>query len=403
MKNKPKVSVVRCESYDKKVLSDAIGRCTDMIGGLSKFIKPGSNIVIKPNLLSAALPENAVTTHPVFVETVIEKISEITGSSENITIVDSPGAGIPYTKNNLKKVYEKTGLADISKKAGCKLNYNTEYSSLSFKGGKVIKKFEVINPVLGADIIINLPKFKTHDLTVITGAVKNIFGVVPGFLKPGYHARFNRVEDFSDMLVDLVMLVKPGLTIMDGILGIEGDGPGMSGTPRKIGLILASENPFSVDTVMAKIIGIGEELCPTLAAAKNRGIKGSAIGDIELLGEKLDEVALSNFILPKNAGREELIKNNFARNYILPFIRNSLNPYPYVNKNKCTLCETCVKVCPPKSVFIKNNSIKFDYKKCIRCFCCSEMCPEGAIVLEYSLLGNFILNKLSWAGKGSKS
>jgi len=399
MKNKTKVSIVKCDTYNKEALSDAISDCVNLIGGFKRFIKPESKIVVKPNLLSAALPENAVTTHPVFVEAIVEKIIEITGRSENITIVDSPGAGIPYTKNNLKKVYEKTGLIDIPKRTGCRLNYDTEYSSLSLKEGKVIKKIEVIKPVLDADIIINLPKFKTHDLTVITGAVKNIFGVIPGFLKPGYHARFNRVEKFSDMLIDLIMLIKPEISIMDGVLGVEGEGPGMSGSPRKVGLILASKNPISLDVVMAKVMGIREELCPTIVAARSRKIEGADINDIEVLGEELGKVIISDFELPKNAGREELVKNSFKSNYILPFVRNSLSPYPAVNRNKCSLCKTCVRVCPENSIFIKGGRIKFNYKKCIRCFCCSEMCPEGAIELKYSLLGNFILNKLGWAGK----
>jgi ferredoxin len=278
-----------------------------------------------------------------------------------------------------------------------------EYSSLSLKEGKVIKKIEVINPILDADIVINLPKFKTHNLTVITGAVKNMFGVVPGFLKLGYHTRFNKVEKFSDMLVDLAMLIKPEISIMDGILGIEGEGPGMSGSPRKVGLVLASESPVSLDVVMAQIMGIEEELCPTIVAARNRKIEGADSGDIKLLGEELDGVIISDFKLPKNVGRVELVKDGFVSNYILPFLRNSLNPYPAVNRDRCSLCKTCIKVCPENSIFIKGDKIEFNYKKCIRCFCCSEMCPEGAIEIKYSLLGNFILNKLGWAGKVKKA
>lgn len=403
MEEKSRVSIVKCDSYNKEILEKAIEKCINLLGGFNKFIKPNSEIVIKPNLLMAASPKSAVITHPLFIESVIEKIIKITKNSENITIADSPGAGIPYNKNSLERVYEKSGLKDVARKTGCRLNYNTGYSSLSYKEGKLIKKIEIINPVLGADIIINLPKFKTHNLTIITGAVKNMFGVIPGFIKPGYHMRFNEVGKFSEMMLDIVSYIKPTLNLMDGIVGMEGDGPGMSGSPRKIGLILASNDPISLDAVVTRLMGIREEYCPIMVAAKNRGIKSADIDNIEVVGEKLEDINISDFKFPKNIGREYLVKNNFVKTHILPFVRNSLNPYPDVNHSKCDACRTCIRVCPESSITVNNNNkICFDYNKCIRCFCCGEMCPQGAIETKYSFIGNLILERLGWGGKLNK-
>lgn len=394
-----KVSIVKCDSYSKNILASSIEKCIGLLGGFEKFVKRGKKIVIKPNLLLASSPDDAVTTHPVFIECIVEKVKKAAENVDSIIIADSPGAGIPYNVSNLKKVYSKTGLLDVSKKTGCKLNYDIDYESLFFKEGLLIKKIDIIKPILDADIIINIPKFKTHNLTVITGAVKNMFGIVPGFLKPGYHMRFNEVEKFSGMLIDIVNFIKPTLNIMDGVYGIEGDGPGMSGSPRKIGFILASDDPVSLDAVMAMSVGIKEEFCPMIAAARKRNIKNAELSNINIVGEKIEDIIISDFKLPKSVGRDRLVKNNFFNTYILPFIKNSLNPYPALSPGKCNLCRICIEVCPENSIYEKNDIINFNYNKCIRCFCCSEICNQGAIEPKYSFLGDLIFSKLGWAGK----
>lgn len=402
MNNKTRVSVVKCKSYNKISLNEAISRCVSLLGGFEKFLNSKSKIVIKPNLFLAAAPEKAVTTHPLFIEAVIENIIDITGSSKNIIIADSFGPAVPYNRTGMEKVYSTTGILDIAKRTGCRLNYSTEYECLSNKEGRILKKIEVIKPIVEADVIINLPKFKTHNLTVITGAIKNMFGIVPGFTKVGYHLRFDDFEKFSEMLLDIVFSVKPALNIMDGILGIEGEGPGRSGTPREVGLVLASDDPISMDIVMSKIMNIDQRLNPFLEVLKKWKIKSYTDSNIEVLGERLFDIIIYDFKLPKSIGQKRLTRSNFLNTYILPFIRSSLNPYMYIDYSKCSLCKICQNICPQNSISYSNNRIKFNHRTCIRCFCCSEMCPEGAIGIKYSFLGNLIFKRLEMAGKLSK-
>jgi len=402
MNNKTRVSVVKCKSYNKKNLKEAINRCVGLIGGFKEFLNLHSKIVIKPNLLLPASPERAITTHPLFIEAVIENIIDITGSSKNIIIADSFGPAVPYNRTGMEKVYSTTGILNVAKRTGCRLNYSTEYEYLSNKEGRILKRIEVIKPIIKADVIINLPKFKTHNLTVITGAIKNMFGIIPGFTKVGYHLRFDGFEKFSEMLLDIVFSVKPALNIMDGILGIEGEGPGRSGTPREVGLVLASDDPISMDIVMSKIMNIDQRLNPFLEVLKKWKIKSYTDNNVEILGERLSDIIIYDFKHPKNIGQKRIIESNFLNTYILPFIRSSLNPYMYIDYNKCSLCMTCQNICPQNSISSSNNKIKFNHRTCIRCFCCSEMCLEGAIGIKYSFLGNLIFKRLGMAGKLSK-
>jgi uncharacterized protein (DUF362 family)/Pyruvate/2-oxoacid:ferredoxin oxidoreductase delta subunit len=397
-----KVSIVKCRDYDKEALVEAIKKSVNILGGFQKLLNPKSKILIKPNLLLAAEPDRAITTHPLFVEAVIESITAITGNSKNITIADSSGPVENYDRKGIEKVYRVTGMIDVAEKTGCRLNYSTEYKILSNEKGRVLKRLEVIKPVTEADVIINLPKFKTHNLVVFTGAVKNMFGIIPGFTKVGYHLRFEDFKSFTEMLLDIIFLIKPALNIMDGITGIEGEGPGRSGTVRDIGLVLASEDPVSMDVIMSKIMNIKNDLNPMLKVLNGRGIKLYDDRSIKVLGEELSSVTIHDFRLPENINRDKIITNKFINTYVTPLIRNLLNPYMYVDHEKCNLCMTCCEICPRNSISVVDDKIKFDHKSCIRCFCCSEMCPQGAIGIRYTHLGSFILNRIKKSGQTGK-
>jgi len=402
MNSKTTVSIARCKSYDKKDLREAISDCVNLVGGFGKFLNSGSRIVIKPNFLLAAAPEKAVTTHPLFIEAVIEGIADVTGSTKNILIADSFGPGVPYNKTGMKRVYETSGVLDVAKRTGCRLNHSTEYDSLSYRQGRVIKKIEVIKPIIEADVIINLPKFKTHNLTVITGAIKNMYGVVPGFTKVGYHLRFSDIEKFCGMLLDIATFTGPALNIMDGIVGIEGEGPGRSGTIRKVGLVLASDDPISMDVVMSRIMNIDRRLVTFFNIIDKWEIKKYREENIAVLGEKLSDIIIDDFKLPKSIGQKKLVGNAFINTYIMPFVRGLLNPYPYIDPGKCNLCMVCKNICPQNVISHSAGRMRFDYRNCIRCFCCSEMCPEGAVDVKYSHLGNLIFKRLELAGKSVK-
>jgi len=400
--NKIKVSVVNCSSYDPEILDPALGRCLGALNCFRDIIKPGKKILLKPNLLSPNSPEKAITTHPLFVEAIIKKIVDVTGQPENITLADSCVPILPYTESGLKKLYEATGMINLPKRTGINLNYDNRVSKVFYADGISIKQFDTLIPAVEADIIINIPKLKTHNLTVTTGAVKNMFGIIPGMSKPGFHTRFFNISMFCNMLIDIVCAADPQLTIMDGILGMEGDGPGNGGTPRKTNLILSSIDPFALDNIASNIMGLGEDDNPVLTEAKKRNFSGAFIESIELLGGLISELKIDGFKLPRASVKEK--ETTAFGNLIKKVALNGLNPYPIIDRRKCigNSCKTCKRICPRGAISDSRrneDALIFDYNKCIRCFCCSEVCPTGAVENKYTLLGNIIVNGYGLGGK----
>lgn len=387
------VSITRCNSYDIEELTEGIKKCVGMLGGFKKFIGTSKKIILKPNLLSASNPDLAVTTHPAFIEAIINIIKKVCVPGTKIIIADSPGVSTPHTKKDLKRLYKECGLSHLGEMENVELNLDTGFSEISFKEGKVLKHLEIIKPVLEADLIINMPKFKTHNLTKITGAVKNMFGSIYGRTKTLLHTKFMDIAKFSDMNLDVYLYCKPALNVMDGVISLEGEGPGASGKPRNTGLILAAINGIALDNVVAELMGFKRGIIPLLQCAAQRGIKGAELEEINILGGELADFACENFILPKKSPVDAISKNRFLNTYIFPFIRNNLSLSPYENIKECTMCKTCIEVCPEKAISEGQGVLVFDYKKCIRCFCCSEMCPYGAIDLKYSALGNLIFGR----------
>jgi uncharacterized protein (DUF362 family)/NAD-dependent dihydropyrimidine dehydrogenase PreA subunit len=403
---KIKVSIVKCDSYEKDVIKPALDKCLENLNGFEDIIKQDLKILLKPNLLSPNEPEKAITTHPLFLEAIINKIISITNKPENILIADSCVPVLSYSKKGLQKLYDITGLISLSERTGVKLNYDTKTKIISVKDGIAVKQLEIIKPAYDADIIINVPKFKTHNLTIMTGAIKNMFGIIPGMAKPGYHTRFFDLDMFCNLLIDIIIAVKPTINIMDGILGMEGQGPGRGGNPRKTNMILASYDPFALDNIAANIMGLNEDNNPIMVQAKNRKIYGSNLNDIKIVGGDLRDFLILDFKLPLFNKKVE--NENKILKFVKNFAKNSLNPYPYFNYEKCNYCKTCYEVCPQNAIILKNNDndvkisknkkiLSFNYNKCIRCFCCAEACPEGAIESKYNFIGNLIVNKY---GKG---
>jgi len=387
------VAVKRCSSYDTAELKEALEGIFKMMGGLENHIRSAKRILLKPNLLSPTDPSLAVTTHPDFIEAVIHAIKKARGDNCNIIIADSPGVSTPHTRKDLKNLYKVCGLLPLEKIKGVTLNLDTSFSKAHFKDAKVLKQLEIINPVLDADFVINLPKFKTHSLTRVSGAVKNMYGTIHGRTKTLLHAKFIDIEQFNDMLLDVYLANIPGINIMDGILGLEGEGPGASGKPRHTGLILAGTNAIAVDSVMASIMGFESSSIPLIRCAEARGLPGTKPGDIEIWGGSIEEFKIADYRRPRSNPLDTISKSRFLKSYVFPFIRNTLSLSPYQNKAKCTMCNTCIEICPEKAVIAGKEKLIFDYKKCIRCFCCSEMCQYGAVDLKYSFLGNLIFGR----------
>lgn len=384
------VVIKRCRSYDPEILSGVLDDIFMALSGFYRAIKDAGRILLKPNLLSPTDQSLAVTTHPLFIEAVIKTVRKIKGSNCVITIADSPGVSTPHTKKGLKNLYKTCGLLPLEKIEGVTLNLDTTFKTVSFKDALVLKQLKVIKPVLDADLVINLPKFKTHSLTRITGAVKNMFGTIHGRTKTLLHTKFIDVEKFNEMLLDIYLSNVPAINIIDGIIGLEGDGPGASGKPRNVGLILAGSNAIALDNVMAAIMGFHSDTVPIIKCSQARRLAGAKLDEIKIIGGSIQEFIIKDYKLPKNIPLDMISGNRFLKSYVLPFIRNTLSLSPFQNTGKCTMCNTCIEVCPEKAITSKDEKLIFDYKKCIRCFCCSEMCNYGAIDLKYPFLGSLI-------------
>jgi len=379
------VYIVSCPDYNQ--VDEKMDKLVSMMGGMSRFVEPNERIVLKPNLLLPARPEQAVTTHPRVVTAIARMVKK---EGAFAVIADSPGSGYKYNEKTLSTLYRKCGMYEAAEESGAELNFDTTYKPVSFLQGKLIKHFDVIAPVIEADAVLNLCKLKTHTLMSFTGAVKNNFGVIPGLAKPGYHAKLHDQDHFADMLLDLAEYVSPRLSIMDAVTGMEGDGPGATGTPRQIGLLLGSRNQLALDIIACEIIGLRREQNPLLIAAGKRGLAPAGLDEIEVIGAEISKIRFSDYRLPATAVSAGLGGHlNWWQKPLEPFFKSWLSQAPQVIRKKCLACGICLDSCPMNAITIiesKRNYARIDDKQCIRCYCCHELCPEGAIALRQSLM-----------------
>ncbi len=389
MKNQ--VYVVRCASYD--LVEEKIAELLQIMGGIQQYIPAGEVTALKVNLLSAAEPQKAVTTHPVFTAAVGRQVKEAGGRP---LIIDSPTGAYSHTRSSLEKVYQATGMDIAAREAALELNKDTAYQAVSFPNGKLIKHFEFMTPLLEAGSIINLPKLKTHALMSMTGAVKNMFGAVPGRVKPGYHAKLATRDLFAQMLLDLAACIAPGLTIMDAVVGMEGDGPG-NGDPRQVGLLLAAENPLALDVVAGEIIGLDREQNALLMEAEKQGRGPTSLEEVDIIGIDPAELRIADFRLPStHSPMAHLRSATWWQNLLYPLFRTAMTLQPRVIPEDCIACGDCVNICPMDVISTVENRdgrphAWIDDDGCIRCYCCHETCPEDAIELHKSWLYRVVI------------
>jgi uncharacterized protein (DUF362 family)/Pyruvate/2-oxoacid:ferredoxin oxidoreductase delta subunit len=376
-----KVVVLKCESYDYKMVKAAVKRGIDLLGGPSAFMKKGEKILLKPNILTADPPERFATTHPAVFKAVAEVFME-TGAT--ITYGDSPGFHSP------KAAAKKSGIADAADELGISLADFQNGEEVIFHEGIQNKKFFIAKGVIESDGVISLPKLKTHAFAKMTGCVKNQFGCIPGPRKGEFHVKLPDSNDFAKMLVDLNRYVNPRLYIMDGIMAMEGNGP-RSGTPKKMNLLLISPDPIALDATVCRIINLNPELVPTIKYGSETGAGTYAEDEIEILGDGMQ--CFKDFDV-----KREPLKPYKTRGYV-QFLKNTLVPKPYIDKDKCVKCGVCVQMCPvnPKAVDwhdgVKDKAPSYMYQRCIRCYCCQELCPEGIIGLKAPLIRRVIFRK----------
>ncbi len=377
------VSLVRCEDYAPERVMDAVRKAIDLLGGLDSFVSPGQKVLVKPNLLQMTSPEKCVTTHPEVVYAVAKMLND---HGCQVVIADSAGGDTPFTSSRLQKLYEITGMVQAARRAGVSLGTEARYVEVPSPQGKVVKKFQVIAPAAEADAIVVVSKAKTHVLTTMTGAIKCIFGVLPGMEKPSFHGRLPEVGAFSDMLLDLNEAVKPRLQIMDAVMGMEGDGPS-GGDPRLIGAILASSSCVSLDIVASTLMSFRPEEIPAISRAVDRGMVDKSL-QVKVLGEDPKSMAVADFKHPPKAVSS--ISNKVVRGKLVTRLLRAYALRPAINRERCIGCGICARSCPQQVIRIVKGKAKVKYGKCIRCYCCHEMCQEKAIGLERSSGGRLI-------------
>jgi len=370
------VALVKCDSYQNNVVDETVKRCIDLLGGIEKYIKPGMKVLLKCNLLSRCNPEEAVTVHPAVVEALVKMIQ----SAGAVPIIaDSPG-GL-YTERVLKGIYRACGMEEVQRRTGALLNYDTGIIEVGNPDGKMAKRMTVIKILQDVDAVISVAKLKTHELTLFTGAVKNLFGVIPGMTKAEYHLRMKELSDFSDLLVDICDYVKPVLSVMDGIVGMEGNGPS-AGDVRHIGALLMSPNPYALDVVSASLVGLPAGKVCTIRSAEERGLCSSNIGNIEIVGDSLRQLYIHDFKLPDSSHAGLLVRALESNNRIAEFLKKYLRPYPAFMYDKCVGCGDCARYCPPKVISMEGGRPRIELNSCIRCYCCQELCPHKAVVIR---------------------
>jgi uncharacterized protein (DUF362 family)/Pyruvate/2-oxoacid:ferredoxin oxidoreductase delta subunit len=366
----PTVSIKECSEYDKnKIKKLVLESLKEIKFDLKKY--RNKKILLKPNLLGPFEPKEAITTHPIFMQAVAEIFKKVTNK---ITIADSSDQA--YGRDD--KVLETTGMNQVAKKLKIKTEMFKAKNIIFLKSEKnqILKQVAIQSEIKNFDLIVNMPKLKTHMLTGLTGAIKNIFGLVPSYYKREYHIKGNTPKKFSSILVDIYNVIQPKLNIIDGIVALEGDGPSRAGKPIKINVILTSDNAIASDLIAAKILGFENVLTNQFALERNLIDKK----DIKVIGE----IKLKNFEKPSH------IKQVVAP-FVAGLFQKLVTKRPYVNKN-CKKCLTCLKACPAKAISLKNNNIFINKNKCILCYCCSELCPYNAIELKRSWLGKKLIN-----------
>ncbi len=351
-----KVHVGLCQDYGDS--QRTILRALEELGGADRFFRKGQKVVLKPNLLKGAPPEKAVTTHPDFIISVVRIVED---AGARAVIIDSPGG--PGNKRFLQRCYEKSEWTRIPRETGAELSYDVSYSQVPLPHGRILKSVPVLKVIQEADVIINLPKLKTHGLTVYTGAVKNMYGTVPGMTKPAFHGQYRGMHRFARMLLDVHDASSPDLSIMDGIVGMEGKGPA-GGDPIKMNMVLTSQSAQALDMAACRATGIDISKVPTIRMGDLDP------KDVELIGDTPPKMSIKHPVggmvpwwVP------EFMGGIFANMYM---------KRPVLYPDRCISCGDCERICPEDAITMKKLP-RISWSKCIRCYCCAEICPKDAL------------------------
>lgn len=363
------VAFAACADYAPAAVEAAVRAAVHAAGGIHRWVQPGQSVLLKPNLLTDAAPDAAVTTHPAIVRAATRLVKEAGGECR---VGDSPASVIKH-----ERVWTHTGMRAVCEEEGVPLVTLEQGGARRFtRDGQA---FEIAQSVLDADVVINLPKVKTHVLTGLTCAVKNVYGCVPGLAKSGLHKRYFNARDFGRVVASIYGAVQPTLTIADGIVGMTGNGPS-SGEPTPLGFIAASRDGVALDCCICRLLGIKPRAVPYLPVLKRRGVGEHEPGRMRIVGTDLAALRRDSVALPNTLGAR-LVPSWLARIFApLLWCRPAF-------RDDCVYCGLCVRTCPAGALSQAAGAKPvLDPRLCIECCCCHEVCPAQAIDMQLSPL-----------------
>ncbi|MFA5038389.1 MAG: DUF362 domain-containing protein [Candidatus Omnitrophota bacterium] len=369
---KSKVSLIRCSRYDTQDVEKAVGLAVDILGGPEAFARKGDRVLIKPNLLTDALPEEGVDTHPEVVRAVIRLFKPLASR-----IYCGDGPNVWGEKKDVERVYEVSGMKKVCREEGIEM--------VAFTVPKMRSGYPLTEWLEKTDRLINVPKFKTHSYTILTAGVKNLFGLVVGMNKMKIHKDFPSPAGLSRALLDIYESRKPDLTILDGIMAMEGEGPGSCGTVRPMELVAAAQDALALDFVLAVIMGLVPEDIPTIREAGRRGLFPETFSDIDIKGEDIRFFVAKDYRLPRTSFL------NRMPDWAAVIARKMLRMKVCVIQDLCRACQKCRQSCPAEACRMEGGRMIIDESKCIFCLCCQEICPHKAIEVKK----NFFLRMMT--------
>jgi uncharacterized protein (DUF362 family)/Pyruvate/2-oxoacid:ferredoxin oxidoreductase delta subunit len=372
-----RVSIQRVDTYDASHVLNSMRAVLEPVGGMRSFIRPGQRVLLKPNLLFGAAPEKAITTHPSVVRAAAILAQEAGGK---VAIGDSPGVG------DLRRVAKACGLSGVIDSLGLEIADFSATHVFERPENRVLKRIELAKAVAEADVIISLPKLKTHGQMDFTGALKNQYGLVVGMAKALYHYRLKSREWLADLIIDINRTAKPALAIMDGIVAMEGVGPS-GGDPRPMNVLVAGVDLSAVDVLACHLIGLDPMSTPITRAAHSQRFGATSMEEIEVLGENWESLCQPDF--RKVSDPEDILRMVPLPQGVLNWLARHLAPRPRIVAEKCTKCLACFRGCPVPPAVIDPRLPRrqqVDDARCIHCYCCHEFCPAKAIRLERTML-----------------
>ena len=372
------VAIRKCQDYEPSRLRPALEKAISESCDYKSLIKPGDTVLMKPNLLRSSNPEQAIVTHPMFVEMAGEILRDC---GARLSITDSPPLG------NLQRVLVKSGYGDLLRRLDIKPVPLLQKKMIEFGDNRIYKRLELASEAFDFDRMINLAKLKTHCQMTLSLAVKNLFGLVIGTDKASWHLRAGKVQDnFAHVLLQIYETVRPDISIIDGVLGMEGNGPN-SGKPRKVGIIGASTDAIALDSVIGRLVGFPPDSVRTCVLGNDLGLGNADAHDMEVVGDDLSGFPLTDFEPPKSMS---LAWNLSYWNPVRRFMENHIITKPRIDSDLCIKCGVCMRHCPPQAISDSSGKMVINRKACISCFCCHELCASDAISIKQPFMGRLL-------------